>query len=107
MLKLISKKVKLTVDKCYFIMYNGNIIKRERENIMINYVDAVNGGIEMTTKKGETLWSDTVEGVAKAMYDYGIAKTMMGSSSMDFASEEGFETDEGAMLLLKRALELV
>jgi len=26
---------------------------------------------------------------------------------MDFASEEGFETDEGAMLLLKRALELV
>ena len=74
---------------------------------MINYVDAVNGGIEMTTKKGETLWSDTVEGVAKAMYDYGIAKTMMGSSSMDFASQEGFETDEGAMLLLKRALELV
>lgn len=99
--------MKLTVDKSYFIMYNGNIIKRERENIMINYVDAVNGGIEMTTKKGETLWSDTVEGVAKAMYDYGIAKTMMGSSSMDFASEEGFETDEGAMLLLKRALELV
>ena len=99
--------MKLTVDKSYFIMYNGNIIKRERENIMINYVDAVNGGIEMTTKKGETLWSDTVEGVAKAMYDYGIAKTMMGSSSMDFASEEGFETDDGAMLLLKRALELV
>ena len=99
--------MKLTVDKSYFIMYNGNIIKRERENIMINYVDAVNGGIEMTTKKGETLWSDTVEGVAKAMYDYGIAKTMMGSSSMDFASEEGFETDEGAMLLLQRALELV
>jgi len=32
---------------------------------------------------------------------------MMGSSSMDFASEEGFETDDGAMLLLKRALELV
>jgi hypothetical protein len=32
--KLISKKVKLTVDKCYFIMYNGNIIKRERKKIL-------------------------------------------------------------------------
>jgi len=26
---------------------------------------------------------------------------------MDFASEEGFDTDDGANLLLKRALELV
>jgi len=30
--KLISKKVKLTVDKPYFILYTNNIIKREREN---------------------------------------------------------------------------
>ena len=47
---------------------------------------------------------------AKKLYTLktcGIAETMMGSSSMDFASEEGFETDDGAMLLLKRALELV
>jgi hypothetical protein len=26
---------------------------------------------------------------------------------MDFASEEGFDTDEGAMLLMKRAFELI
>ena len=38
---------------------------------------------------------------------YGLAETVMGSSSMDFASENGFETDDGAMLLFKRALELV
>ena len=31
MLKLISKKVKLTVDKPYFVWYTNNIIKRERE----------------------------------------------------------------------------
>ena len=34
MLKLISKKVKLTVDKPYFVWYTNNIIKREREKIL-------------------------------------------------------------------------
>jgi hypothetical protein len=31
LLKKTFKKVKLTVDKCYFVLYNGNIIKRERK----------------------------------------------------------------------------
>jgi len=34
MLKLISKKVKLTVDKPYFVWYTNNIIKRERKKIL-------------------------------------------------------------------------
>jgi len=37
----------------------------------------------------------------------GFAEVVMGSSSMDFASEYGFKTDEGASLMLKRVLELV
>jgi hypothetical protein len=37
----------------------------------------------------------------------GIAEKIMGHKSMNFASKEGFKTDDGAMLLLKRALELV
>ena len=75
---------------------------------MINYIDAHNGGIRMyagvRNLKG---WSKTAEGIAYTLKTCGIAETLMGSSSMDFASEEGFETDDGAMLLLKRALELV
>ena len=73
----------------------------------INYVSALNGGIEMTTENGTTLWSDTVEGVARAMYEYGVASPMMGSSTMDFARDEGFDSDDGANLMLKRAFELI
>jgi hypothetical protein len=75
---------------------------------MINYLEAYNGGIKMFAGtfnlKG---WSKTAEGIAYTLKTCGIGETIMGSSSMDFASEEGFETDDGAMLLLKRALELV
>ena len=37
----------------------------------------------------------------------GISSTVMGSSSMDFASEEGFATNGGAHILWAQALELV
>ena len=73
----------------------------------IYYVSALNGGIEMTTENGTTLWSDTVEGVARAMQEHGIASPLMGSSTMDFASEEGFDSDDGANLMLKRVFELI
>jgi hypothetical protein len=82
---------------------------------MINYVDAVDGGIKM--HYGETrgskgqyqdfVFATTPEGLAKHMTEIGLAETVMGSSSMDFASEEGFDTDDGAQLLLKRAFELI
>ena len=74
---------------------------------MIDYITAYNGGIKMFAGDGLKGWSKTAKGVAYTLKTCGIAETMMGSSSMDFASEEGFETDDGAMLLLKRALELV
>ena len=75
---------------------------------MIDYVDAYNGGIKMYAGKGNLKgWSKTAKGVAYTLKTCGIEDAIMGSSSMDFASEEGFETDDGAMLLLKRALELV
>ena len=79
----------------------------------IDYIAAVNGGIEMRVGSSKcrfrvnssAVWSDTVEGVAHAIYEFGIAETVMGSSSMDFASEAGFATDDGAMKLWKDALE--
>ena len=74
----------------------------------IDFLDAYNGGIRMYAGVGNLKgWANTAKGVAYTLKTCGIAETMMGSSSMDFASEEGFETDDGAMLLLKRALELV
>ena len=75
--------------------------------MMIDYITAHNGGIKMFAGKGLKGWSKTAKGIAYTLKTCGIAESVYGSSSMDFASEEGFETNDGAMLLLKRALELV
>ena len=72
----------------------------------IDYIGADNGGLALYAGN-VTIRATTVEAVAEAMKNHGLAETVMGSSSMDFASEEGFETDDGAMLLFKRALELI
>ena len=74
---------------------------------MIDYITVHNGGIKMFAGKGLKGWSKTAKGVAYTLKTCGVGETMMGGSSMDFASENGFETDDGAMLLLKRALELI
>tara|TARA_R110000782_G_scaffold174883_1_gene266032 strand:+ start:138 stop:386 length:249 start_codon:yes stop_codon:yes gene_type:complete len=82
---------------------------------MINYVDAVDGGIKMfygESRGSQGQFQDfvfsTIPGeIAGFMNELGLAETLMGSSNMDFASEEGFDTDDGAQLLLKRAFELI
>ena len=73
----------------------------------INYLTAHNGGIKMYSDTGLKGWAKTAEGVAYTLKTIGIASEVFGCSSMDFASEHGFETDDGAMLLYKRALELI
>ena len=74
----------------------------------INFIDAHGGGIRLyngfDNLKG---WSGTAKGIAYTLRTVGLADGVMGSSSMDFASEYGFDTDDGAMLLYKRALELI
>lgn len=75
---------------------------------MITILDAYNGGIRMYAGAGNLKgWSKTAKGIAYTLKTCGIGETIMCSSSMDFASEDGFETNDGAMLLFKRALELV
>ena len=68
---------------------------------MIDYIAAHNGGIKMfadgTNLKG---WGKTAEAIAYTLKTIGLAHTVMGSSTMDFASEEGFEKDGDALLLL-------
>tara|TARA_B100000131_G_scaffold307087_1_gene334890 strand:- start:599 stop:832 length:234 start_codon:yes stop_codon:yes gene_type:complete len=77
--------------------------------MMITHVSAYNGGLRMYAGNYRNLkgWSKTAKGVAYTLKTCGIGDAIMGDSSMDFASEDGFKTDDGAMLLLKRALELV
>lgn len=95
------------VDKPYFVLYTNNMIKREREKTMIDYITAHNGGIQMYAGVGNLKgWSKTAKGIAYTLKTCGINETVMGSSSMDFASEEGFETDDGAMLLWNEAIEI-
>ena len=82
---------------------------------MINYVDAQDGGIKMFYGEGrgskgqfkDFVFGTTPEQIAKHIKEIGLADTVFGGSSMDFASEEGFDTDDGAQLLLKRAFELI
>ena len=66
----------------------------------IRFVAAHNGGIQMFSNPGELVaWAKTPEMIAYALRTKGADEIIMGSSSMDFASEEGFKNDEDAMTL--------
>ena len=77
----------------------------------IDYIAADNGGLTMYVnlkKWGRTiepLWSNTVDGIVDVIDKYGVAPVTYGSSGMTFAIKEGFDTDDGAMHLWKKALE--
>ena len=71
----------------------------------IDFISAHNGGIKMFAGsfnlKG---WGKTAEGIAYTLKTVGLADSVMGSSSMDFASEEGFEDDDDALALWNDAI---
>ena len=73
---------------------------------MIDFISAKNGGIEFTTICDTKVFGATLEECALIIAKQGLANTVMGSSSMDFASEEGFETDTGAMEMYQYAIKL-
>ena len=85
--------------ECVTIRYN-----QEREKTMIDYITAHNGGIKMFTGDGLKGWSKTAKGIAYTLKTCGIAEVVMGSSTMDFASEEGFDDNDDAMLLWNEAI---
>ena len=65
----------------------------------INYLSASEGGISFTigTPEGEIgRRADTIVDGVEPIKKYGIANVVYGSSSMDFASDEGFADDDGA-----------
>lgn len=69
---------------------------------MINYVSAENAGLVFHTENDEVFSSSNIDNLVEFAVVNGFAETLMGSSTMDFASEEGFETDDGASLMLKK-----
>ena len=106
------------VDKPPFFVYTISINNKEREIIMekivktfkmydnsgkenaIRFVSAHKGGIMMYSNPGELVaWAKTPEMIAYALRTKGSDEIIMGSSSMDFASENGFKNNEDAMTL--------
>jgi hypothetical protein len=73
----------------------------------VDFVSAHNGGIQMFSNMSLVGFGKTPEAIAYVLNTKGIAAEIFQSSSMDFATEEGFDNDEGAYLLMKRAFELV
>ena len=73
----------------------------------IDFISAENGGIKMyaglNNVKG---WGKTAKGIAYTLRTVGLADRVMGSSTMDFASEEGFENDDDANKLWDEAIEI-
>ena len=60
------------------------------------FLGADYGGLSLTTRDGYRMWSKSVSDLAEFVREKGIASTVMGSSTMDFADEEGFDSIDGA-----------
>ena len=102
------------VDKPPFSCYTLSINNKEKEKIMktfqmndtsgkmnpIRFISAHNGGIQMYSNPGEQVaWAKNSEMIAYALRTKGADDIIMGRSTMDFASEEGFKNDEDATIL--------
>ena len=83
------------------VLYNGLFLSRlERKENAIRFIAAHKGGIQMFSNPGELVaWAKTPEMIAYALRTKGADDIIMGSSSMDFASENGFDLDEDATIL--------
>ena len=65
----------------------------------IDFIAAHNGGIQMFSNEGVVGYGNTVEMIAYVIKTKGISSNAFHSSSMDFASENGFDLDEDATIL--------
>ena len=87
----------ISIDRRRYKMSNG-----------INFVNACSGGLSfrIQTAEGEIgRRADTVEDGVYFINKYGISPSCYFSSDMDFATEEGFATDDGAKRMWKEITE--
>ena len=73
---------------------------------MIDFVSASKGGLEFITICETRIFGATVEKCAEIIAKQGLANSVMGSSSMDFASEYGFADNGDARKFFNDAIEL-
>lgn len=99
----VAKKQHLTIAQNQTII--GSMMNEDLK--MIDYVAAEDGCIEFYAGLGNlVVKSNDIETLTAAVKAAGgFAKTMMGSSSCDFAVEYGFETQGAFDALLMAALE--
>tara|TARA_R110000796_G_scaffold34020_4_gene87904 strand:- start:334 stop:660 length:327 start_codon:yes stop_codon:yes gene_type:complete len=82
-------------------------MNREKELIMTNvtFITAENASVVLYAGDEVVAIADNAQDLAEAIYEGGLNfDDAFNSSTMDFASEEGFETDSGARDLLESAL---
>ena len=72
----------------------------------INFISARDGKLELHV--GDKVKSSANPIIlADIMSKYGFDDVVMASSSMDYASEDGFRTDDGAKKLYQNAINLI
>ncbi len=80
------------------------------KNTKIDFVSARDGKLELSYYEmgvRKTKASENPIILAEIMKKHGFEDTVMASSSMDFASEDGFKTDDGAKKLYQNAINLI
>ena len=80
------------------------------KNTKIDFVSARDGKLELSYYEmgvRKTKASENPIILAEIMRKHGFEDTVMASSSMDYASEDGFKTDDGAKNLYQNALSLL
>lgn len=73
---------------------------------MIDYISANNGMIQMFDGNDMVAEASTAKSICYFIQEFGLADNVFGSSSMDFASEYGFEVDDYANELWNHGLKM-
>ena len=71
---------------------------------MIDFISAFAGGIQLTVADKGDYWASNAKDLASFIEEFGVSPSAMRSSSMDFASEEGFASDDAAWKLWEAAI---
>lgn len=70
---------------------------------MIDFISALAGGIELHVGERQ-YWASNATDLSAFIAEFGVASGAMHSSTMDFASEEGFASDDAAWKLWEAAI---
>jgi hypothetical protein len=92
--------------RLYCIQLNN---KAKRAYYMYVFFNAEDAKVKITVDNEFVAYASNAEELLEAMNEFGVdaSATMMASSDVDFASEEGFATDSCAHDIIEEALALL